>query len=106
VKAILGRLKRLEQVQAVALPPPVKLQIGYLKRLPAEYTGERYVVTVSGDAAWERRMESRAIRGRMGDTREFRQPIEKLTAILTLNAPGARAFAMPGAGSHVAEQVH
>ena len=48
--ALLKRLERLEQVRAVGCPPPVEFQMGHLKGLPAEYTGERHVVTV-GHAA-------------------------------------------------------
>ena len=44
--ALLKRLKRLEEVGAVVAEQPVELQIGYLKRLPAEYDGERHVVIV------------------------------------------------------------
>jgi hypothetical protein len=51
--ALLRRLKRLEEVRVVETEAPVEFQMGYLKRLPQEYTGERHVVTV-GRAA-ERR---------------------------------------------------
>ena len=44
--ALLRRLKRLEEVRAVGSQPPLEFQVGYVKRLPHEYTGERYVVTV------------------------------------------------------------
>jgi hypothetical protein len=58
---ILSRLKRLKEVQAIENLPPVEFQTGYLKSLPAEYTGERHIVTVGrkfgralsvGGAAW------------------------------------------------------
>ena len=45
--ALLKRLKRLEEVRAVGSQPLVELQVGYIKRLPHEYTYERHVVTVS-----------------------------------------------------------
>jgi hypothetical protein len=48
--ALLKRLKRLEQVQATEDLPPVEFQVGYLKSLPAEYAGERHIVTVCRDA--------------------------------------------------------
>jgi len=48
--AILTRLKRLEEVQATENLPLVEFQIGYLKSLPAEYRGERHIVTVGRDA--------------------------------------------------------
>jgi hypothetical protein len=48
--AILTRLKRLEEVQATENLPLVEFQIGYLKSLPAEYGGERHIVTVGRDA--------------------------------------------------------
>jgi hypothetical protein len=44
--ALLRRVKRLEVVRAVGTRPPLEWQIGYLKKLPADYTGERHVVTV------------------------------------------------------------
>jgi hypothetical protein len=57
--AILKRLKRLEEVRAVESQPPVEFQIGYVNRLPDEYTGERHVVTVGraadGTYRWEER---------------------------------------------------
>jgi hypothetical protein len=59
VKAILGRLKRLETVQAIERLRPVELQIGYLKKLPADYAGERREVTAGrladGHYLWEAR---------------------------------------------------
>ena len=57
--ALLRRLKRLEVVRAVGSQPPVEFQIGYVKKLPQEYTGERHVVTVGraadGTYRWEER---------------------------------------------------
>jgi hypothetical protein len=35
---LLKRLKRLEEVRAVGDSPPVELQLGYVKKLPQEYT--------------------------------------------------------------------
>jgi hypothetical protein len=56
---LLQRLKRLEELHPVDNLALVELQIGYLKRLPAEYTGERHIVTVDHDAdgtyQWEER---------------------------------------------------
>jgi hypothetical protein len=57
--AILRRLKRLEEVRAIESLPPVELQIGYVKKLPADYTGERHVVTVGRDADGTYRWEER-----------------------------------------------
>ena len=37
--ALLKRLKRLEEVQAIEGVPPVEFQTGYLNELPPEYTG-------------------------------------------------------------------
>ena len=55
----LTRLKRLENVRAPERLAPVELQIGYVKELPREYTGERHIVTVGrgpDDAyQWEER---------------------------------------------------
>jgi hypothetical protein len=55
--ALLARLKRLEEVKANENPPPVEFQIGYLKSLPTEYTGDRHIVTVGrdpdGNYRWE-----------------------------------------------------
>ena len=57
--ALLKRVKRLEVVRAVESQPPVEFQIGYVKKPPADYTGERHVVTVGravdGKYRWEER---------------------------------------------------
>jgi hypothetical protein len=59
MRALLTRIKRLETVRAIEHQPPVELQIGYLKKLPEEYAGERHVVTVrrhtDGTYRWEER---------------------------------------------------
>ena len=59
MKALLTRIKRLETVHAIEHQPPVEFQIGYLKKLPEEYAGERHVVTVrrhtDGTYRWEER---------------------------------------------------
>jgi len=56
---LLKRLKRLEEVRPLDNLALVEFQIGYLKSLPAEYTGERHIVMVSHDAdgtyQWEER---------------------------------------------------
>jgi hypothetical protein len=57
--ALLKRLQRLEEVRAVGSQTPVEFQIGYAKRLPAEYTGERHVVTVNRAADGKYRWEER-----------------------------------------------
>jgi hypothetical protein len=57
--ALLKRLKRLEEVRAVESQPPVEFQIGYVRRLPHEYTGERHVVTVGRAADGKYRWEER-----------------------------------------------
>jgi hypothetical protein len=57
--ALLKRLKRLEEVRAVGSQPRVEFQIGYVKRLPDEYTGERHVVTVGRAADGKYRWEER-----------------------------------------------
>ena len=46
MRSLLTRLKRLEHVRAAQRRPQIELQIGSLKRLPPEYTGERHFVTV------------------------------------------------------------
>jgi hypothetical protein len=57
--ALQKRLKRLEEVQATENLPPVEFQVGFVKKLPAEYTGDRHLVTVGRDAdgmyQWEER---------------------------------------------------
>jgi hypothetical protein len=57
--ALLKRLKRLEEVRAVGSQPPLEFQIGYIKKLPEENTGERHVSTVGraadGTYRWEER---------------------------------------------------
>jgi hypothetical protein len=57
--ALLKRLKRLEAVRAVVTRASLELQIGYLKRLPEEHTGERHTVTVGRDADGTYRWEER-----------------------------------------------
>ena len=57
MKALLTRIKRLETVHTIERLPRVELQIGYLKKLPADYTGERHEVTAGrlpdGTYLWE-----------------------------------------------------
>jgi hypothetical protein len=49
---LITRVERLERLEAQAAADlPMQLQIGYLKRLPAEYQGERHVVTVGQRAS-------------------------------------------------------
>ena len=59
MRSLLTRLKRLEHVRAAQCWPQIELQIGYLKRLPPEYVGERHVATVGqlpdGEYQWEER---------------------------------------------------
>ena len=59
--ALLRRLKRLEEVRAVGAGarPPLEWQIGYVKRLPHEYTCERHIVTVGRAADGKYRWEER-----------------------------------------------
>ena len=56
---LLQRLKRLEEVQATENLPPVEFQVGFVKNLPAECTGDRHLVTVGRDPdglhQWEER---------------------------------------------------
>ena len=47
--ALLARLKRLEQLRPADSRPP-EFQIGYLEKLPSDFTGDRHIVTVSRDA--------------------------------------------------------
>jgi hypothetical protein len=58
MRAIFGRLKRLEQVRAVELVNrPVEVQLGYTKKLQPEYTGERHVMVArlpNGHYRWTR----------------------------------------------------
>jgi hypothetical protein len=59
--AILTRLKRLEEVRAAENPAPVEFQTGYLKELPADYTGERHIVTMGRDPDGNYRWEERPV---------------------------------------------
>jgi hypothetical protein len=85
--AILTRLKRLEEVQAAENPPPVEFQVGYVKRLPAEYAGECHVVTVGRDPdgtyRWEERPGPEPTEGKGNSIPPFRvvltSPEEKMT---------------------------
>jgi hypothetical protein len=73
--ALVTRLRRLENVQAIQCPHPVELQIGYLKKLPPEYTGERHVVIVSRDVdgryRWEERRGPEPVHADQGDARSI-----------------------------------
>ena len=59
MRALLTRIKRLETVHAVERQPRVEVQMGYLKKLPADYAGERHEVTAGrlpdGKYLWEER---------------------------------------------------
>ena len=46
MRLLLTRIKRLETVRAIELQPGLEFQMGYLKKLPADYAGERHEVTV------------------------------------------------------------
>ena len=56
---LLKRLKRLEEVQATENLSPVEFQVGFVKKLPAEYAGDRHLATVGRDPDglyhWEER---------------------------------------------------
>jgi hypothetical protein len=59
MRSLLTRLKRLEKIRAAERLPQIEVQIGYLKRLPPEYVGQRHSVTVGrlpdGKYQWEER---------------------------------------------------
>jgi hypothetical protein len=59
MRALLTRIKRLETVHAIELQPRVEFHIGYLKKLPADYAGERHEVAAGrlpdGKYLWEER---------------------------------------------------
>ena len=59
MRALLTRIKRLETVHAIELQPRVEFQMGYLKKLPTDYAGERHEVTAGrlpdGNYLWEER---------------------------------------------------
>ena len=57
--ALLKRLHRLEQVRGRQCQPP-EFQVGYLKELQADYTGERHVVTIGRDPDGNYRWGGRA----------------------------------------------
>jgi len=56
--ALLRRVQRLEEVRLVACQPP-EFQVGYVKKLEAEYTGDRHIVTVGRDPDGTYRWEER-----------------------------------------------
>jgi hypothetical protein len=74
--ALQKRLKHLEEVQATENLPPVEFQVGYLKSLPAEYTGERHIVTVGRDPDglhhWEERRGPEPNKGKRNSVPPFR----------------------------------
>jgi hypothetical protein len=60
MRSLLTRLRHLEKVRAAELGDGrLQVQIGYLKQLPPEYTGERHIITVgqlsNGHYQWEER---------------------------------------------------
>ena len=73
--ALLKRVQRLEEVRVVASQPP-EFQVGYLKKLPAEYAGERHIVTVGRDPdgtyQWEERRGPEPRDGSHGNPPPFR----------------------------------
>jgi hypothetical protein len=74
--ALLKRLKRLEEVQATEDLPPVEFQVGFVKKLPAEYTGDRHLVTVGRDPNglyhWEERPGPEPNKGKRNSVPPFR----------------------------------
>jgi hypothetical protein len=52
---LLARVGQLERIKTREEEKPLRVQLGHLKRLPADYDGERYVVTVGRRAADEER---------------------------------------------------
>jgi len=76
--ALLKRVQRLEEVRVVACQPP-EFQVGYLKKLPAEYTGERHIVTVGRDPDGTYRWEE----GRGPEPDDKRNSIPPFRVILT-----------------------
>jgi hypothetical protein len=46
MRSIVSRLARLERQQADHAPHRIVIQYGYLKELPASYSGPRHVVTI------------------------------------------------------------
>jgi hypothetical protein len=60
MRSLLSRLNRLEKIQAIEQGyRPLKLEVGYLKELPPEYTGPRHAATVgrlpNGHFLWDER---------------------------------------------------
>jgi len=46
MRSVVSRLARLEQRNRLSTTPPrMRIQYGYLKTLPDDYTGPRYAVT-------------------------------------------------------------
>jgi hypothetical protein len=74
--ALLKRLKHLEEVQATENLPPVEFQVGFVKKLPAECTGDRHLVTVARDPDrlyhWEERPGPEPYKGKRNSIPPFR----------------------------------
>ena len=49
--SLIARVGRLERIEARVAETGLQVQIGYMKRLPADYQGDRHVVTVGQQAA-------------------------------------------------------
>jgi hypothetical protein len=73
--ALLKRVQRLEEVCGSQCRPP-EFQVCYLKELPADYTGERHIVTVGRDPdgtyRWEERPGLEPDQGKRNPVRPFR----------------------------------
>ena len=58
------------------MPPPVEFQVGFAKRLPAEYNGDSHLVTVGRDPdgtyRWEERPGPEPDQGKRNSVRPFR----------------------------------
>ena len=74
--ALLARLKHLEEVMATESVPPAEFQVGFVKKLPAEYTGDRYLVTVGRDSDglyhWEEQPGPEPDQGKRNSVPPFR----------------------------------
>jgi hypothetical protein len=69
--ALLKRLQRLEEVQATE-SRPLEVQFGYLKETPADYTGERHVVTLGAIRTANTSGKSSLVRRRCRTSRTIR----------------------------------
>jgi hypothetical protein len=63
---LIARIGQMERIEARAAEKALKVQIGHLKRLPADYEGERHVITLDRYTAETGRLDRYEFEERTG----------------------------------------